>query len=131
MAFRKARILILWKTYPSPSTAHTETSCIAGVEEDGKPIRLYPAPFRLIEEGSRFKKWQWIKAQVEKSNKDHRPESHRIGVETPERCDVDAWRSDKTSSVLNWSSAARGLLVIFVPLGGRWNLTIVNSRAAA
>jgi hypothetical protein len=40
MTFRKARILILYKTYPSPSTAYTETSWIAGIEEDGTPIRL-------------------------------------------------------------------------------------------
>src|SRR5690242_17749978 len=82
MAFRKARILVLCKTYPSPSTAHTETSCIAGIEENGTPIRLYPVPFRLIEEGAQFKKWQWITAQIEKASKDHRPESHRIGVDT-------------------------------------------------
>jgi len=82
MAFRKARILVLCKTYPSPSAAHTETSCVAGIEESGSPIRLYPVPFRLIETGAQFKKWQWITAQVEKANKDHRPESHRIGVDT-------------------------------------------------
>ena len=56
MAFRKARILILCKTYPSPSAAHTETSCIAGVEDNGKPIRLFPVPFRLIEGDAQFKK---------------------------------------------------------------------------
>lgn len=84
MAFRKARILVLCKTYPSPSAAHAETSCIAGIEDNGKPIRLYPVPFRLIEEGAQFKKWQWIVAQVEKAKKDHRPESHRIGVDTIE-----------------------------------------------
>ena len=82
MAFRKARILILCKTYPSPSAAHVETSCIAGIEENGSPIRLFPVPFRLIEGGAQFKKWQWITAQVEKARKDHRPESHTIGVDT-------------------------------------------------
>jgi hypothetical protein len=82
MAFRKARILILCKTYPSPSAAHTETSCIAGIEENGALIRLYPVPFRLIEEHAQFKKWQWITAQIEKARKDHRPESYRIGVDT-------------------------------------------------
>jgi hypothetical protein len=82
MAFRKARILILCKTYPSPSAAHTETSCVAGVEDNGKPIRLFPVPFRFIEGSAQFKKWQWITAQVEKARKDHRKESHRIGVDT-------------------------------------------------
>ncbi len=82
MGHRKARILILCKTYPSPSTAHTETSCIAGIEENGNPIRLYPVPFRLIEGSAQFKKWQWITAKVEKARKDHRPESNIIGVDT-------------------------------------------------
>ncbi|MBN9554801.1 MAG: hypothetical protein J0H61_09025, partial [Alphaproteobacteria bacterium] len=84
MPFRKARILILCKTYPSPSAAHAETSCIAGIEDNGKLIRLYPVPFRLIRESAQFKKWQWITAQVEKTSKDQRPESHRIGVDTIE-----------------------------------------------
>jgi hypothetical protein len=82
MAFRQARILILCKTYPSPSAAHTETSCVAGVEANGKPIRLFPVPFRLIDGDAQFKKWQWITAQVEKARRDHRKESHRIGVDT-------------------------------------------------
>jgi hypothetical protein len=82
VALRKARILILCKTYPSPSAAYVETSCIAGIEENGTPIRLYPVPFRFIEGDAQFKKWQWISAQIEKAKKDHRPESHRIGVDT-------------------------------------------------
>src|SRR5580704_10153180 len=82
MAFRKARILILCKTYPSPSARYAETSCVAGLEESGKLIRLYPVPFRLIADAAKFKKWQWITTQVEKAKKDHRPESHRIGVDT-------------------------------------------------
>jgi hypothetical protein len=82
MGHRKARILILCKTYPSPSSAHTETSCVAGVEENGKAIRLYPVPFRLIDGEAQFKKWQWITAQVAKARADHRKESHNIGVDT-------------------------------------------------
>ncbi|MBV9571959.1 MAG: hypothetical protein JO056_12030 [Alphaproteobacteria bacterium] len=82
MASRKTRVLILCKTYPSPSAAHAETSCIAGIEENGKLVRLYPVPFRLIEQDAQFKKWQWITAQIEKASKDHRPESYRIGVDT-------------------------------------------------
>ncbi|MCW3699110.1 hypothetical protein [Burkholderia cenocepacia] len=44
--------------------------------------RLYPVPFRMIEEGQQFKKWQWIEVRVEKANKDHRPESHKLYVDT-------------------------------------------------
>ena len=82
MASRKIRVLILCKTYPSPSARHAETCCVAGMDEKGSLIRLYPVPFRLIGDKEQFKKWQWISARIEKSNKDHRPESNRILVDT-------------------------------------------------
>ncbi len=79
---RLERILILAKTYPSPSAQYVETSCVAGINQDGMMRRLYPVPFRMIEEGSQFKKWQWIDVRIEKANKDHRPESHKLFVDT-------------------------------------------------
>ncbi|RCX08639.1 hypothetical protein [Extensimonas vulgaris] len=79
---RMERILILAKTYPSPSAQYVETSCVAGISQDGSMRRLYPVPFRMIEEGQQFKKWQWIEVRVEKANKDHRPESHKLYVDT-------------------------------------------------
>lgn len=79
---RMERILILAKTYPSPSAQYVETSCVAGISQDGSMRRLYPVPFRMIEEGQQFKKWQWIDVRVEKANKDHRPESHKLYVDT-------------------------------------------------
>ena len=79
---RIERILILAKTYPSPSALYVETSCVAGISQDGVMRRLYPVPFRMIEEGQQFKKWQWIDVRVEKANKDHRPESHKLYVDT-------------------------------------------------
>ena len=72
------RILILCKTYPSPSSRYTETSCVAGMAENGQLIRLFPVPFRMVSDEQQFKKWQWITVRVRKSNNDHRPESHRI-----------------------------------------------------
>lgn len=86
---REARILILSKTYPSPSAKHVETSCIGGVEPDGKFIRLYPLPFRLLNDQRQFQKWQWITALVERAPKDRRPESHRIYVDRI-KCDSEA-----------------------------------------
>ncbi|MGO4702009.1 hypothetical protein [Dyella sp. 2RAB6] len=79
---RMERILILAKTYPSPSTHYVETSCVAGITEHGSMRRLYPIPFRLIEDGQQFRKWQWIDVRVEKATTDHRPESHRVYVDT-------------------------------------------------
>lgn len=82
------RILILANTYPSRSAKHTETSCVAGINEDGVPRRLYPVPFRLISGDQQFKKWQWIRVRIEKSPGDHRPESHRVFVDMIEIEDV-------------------------------------------
>jgi hypothetical protein len=42
--------------------------------------RLFPVPFRLIERGQQFKKWQWIETLIEKAPADHRRESHKIYV---------------------------------------------------
>ena len=78
------RILILCKTYPSPSSKHVETSCVAGMDESGRLLRLFPVPFRLVADEQRFKKWQWIRARIRKAPEDHRPESYRISVDTIE-----------------------------------------------
>ena len=47
--------------------------------------RLYPVPFRLLQGRQQFKKWQWIEARVEKSSGDHRPESHKLYIDTIDR----------------------------------------------
>ena len=86
MAILDQRILILCKTYPSPSGKYVETSCVAGVRPNGELIRLFPVPFRLIKTDQQFKKWQWITAKIEKAKADHRPESFQIKVDTVQ-CD--------------------------------------------
>ena len=78
------RILILCKTYPSPSARYVETSCVAGMAEDGRLVRLFPVPFRLVEDDQQFRKWQWIRARVRRAQDDARPESHRVSVDTIE-----------------------------------------------
>jgi hypothetical protein len=94
MATFTQRVLILCKTYPSPSATYSETSCVAGVTESGKLIRLFPVPFRLIADDQQFRKWQWVTALIEKARDDHRPESHRIFVDKIE-CDTAALPSGK------------------------------------
>lgn len=93
---RRERILILCKTYPSPSAKYSETSCVAGMTEDGRLLRLYPIPFRLISDEHQFRKWQWITARVRRPKEDHRPESRRVDVETLQLGDImptsDGWR---------------------------------------
>lgn len=74
----KERILILGKTYPSPSANYIETSCIAGITEKKEMRRLFPIPFRLLDEDIRFSKWQWIEADTEVTPKDKRKESRHV-----------------------------------------------------
>lgn len=78
------RILILAKTYPSPSSKYVETSCVAGITNQGHMRRLYPVPFRLLEGSQQFSKWQWIDVRTRKATQDHRAESYRLYVDTLE-----------------------------------------------
>jgi len=82
MKTREERILVLCKTYPSPSAKYSETSCVAGITEPGNLIRLYPVPFRLVNDEQQFKKWQWISARIKRSPDDRRTESYRLYVDT-------------------------------------------------
>lgn len=77
----KKNILVLCKTYPSPSGKYTETSCVAGISEDYKFIRLFPIPYRFLSPKSQFKKWQWIEVQCQKAKHDCRPESYSINID--------------------------------------------------
>lgn len=81
----KERLLILAKTYPTPSSRYIETSCIAALNSNGEMRRIYPVPFRYVSDQQQFNKWQWITAGIEKSRDDHRPESYRIDVSSIEK----------------------------------------------
>jgi hypothetical protein len=76
--FKKEKILVLAKTYPSPSSKYIEPSCVAGITEEGEMRRLYPVPFKRLEDHKQFKKWQWVEAEVEENTQDHRKESRKI-----------------------------------------------------
>lgn len=75
---RKENILILAKTYPSPSKKYLETSCVAGITDEGEMRRLYPVPFRRLEKEFQFKKWQWIQVETESNSRDKRAESRKV-----------------------------------------------------
>ena len=79
--YMKENILILAKTYPSPSEKYLETSCVAGITDTGAMRRLFPIPFRRLFEEQKFQKWQWIEAETLKSPQDHRNESRRINFD--------------------------------------------------
>ena len=72
------KILITVMTYPIISKKYDELVCTAGVPEDGSWIRIYPLPFRKLDDTNQFKKYQWIEVHVEKNRKDSRPESYNV-----------------------------------------------------
>ena len=74
----KEKILITVKTYPVLSRTYTELVCTAGVNEQGEWRRIYPVRFRQLRDENKYKKYQWIEADLIRDRKDDRPESRRI-----------------------------------------------------
>lgn len=71
------KVLIAVKTYPSLSSRYAELVCTAGFREDGSWIRIYPVPFRFLNENIQYKKWDWIDIDLERNPKDYRIESYK------------------------------------------------------
>ena len=77
----KRRALITVRTYPVPSAKSIEASCTAAITDDGKWLRLFPVPYRLMDQEKRFTKWQWINVDLIKAA-DTRPESYKINPDS-------------------------------------------------
>ena len=71
----KQRILVTVKTYPTLSRTYGETVCTAGIREDGTWVRLYPVPFRRLNESEQYSKYDWIECRLVHRTADPRPES--------------------------------------------------------
>lgn len=95
MASDHQRILILCKTYPSPSARYVEASCVAG----------------MVEDDQQFKKWQWITARIRRAQDDVRTVVQGIEGETCTSLLFDAAQVDQRASA---GSDA---------YGGLWGLT--------
>lgn len=100
----RQKILILVKTYPSPSTKYVETVCTAGVREDGTWIRIFPVPFRNYKEYERYKKYQWVECSLHKAEKDNRPESYHLDGDIPIKL------GEELSSTNHWELRRRAIL---------------------
>ncbi|MBX3747118.1 MAG: hypothetical protein KF833_17565 [Verrucomicrobiae bacterium] len=69
------RVLITVKTYPTLSRKYGETVCTAGVRKDGSWVRIYPVPFRRLDQEEQYSKFDWIEADLRRSTSDPRPET--------------------------------------------------------
>lgn len=72
----KERVLITVKTYPTLSRKYGETVCTAGVREDGSWVRIYPVPFRRLDQTEQYSKFDWVECRLIRNTKDPRPETH-------------------------------------------------------
>jgi hypothetical protein len=45
------------------------------VREDGSWVRIYPVPFRRLEEAEQYRKFDWLELDLVKARSDPRPES--------------------------------------------------------
>lgn len=73
----RQRVLITVKTYPTLSRKYGETVCTAGLREDGTWIRMYPVPFRRLEEVEQYRKFDWVECSLQRNSADPRPETFR------------------------------------------------------
>ena len=64
MPLERQRILVTVKTCPTLSTKYGETVCTAGVREDGTWVRIYPVPFRRLDQTERYRKYDWIECRM-------------------------------------------------------------------
>jgi len=100
----RKRIYITVKTYPTLSEKYDELVCTAGICEDGSWIRLYPLPFRKLDNEQKYKKYQWIEADIERNTSDFRFESHKV-------LNIDTIKvDDSENKKVNWDERKRILL---------------------
>ena len=73
----KERVLITVKTYPTLSKKYGETVCTAAVRPDGTWMRIYPVPFRRLDDeaGEQYKKFDWVETDFIRGRSDPRPET--------------------------------------------------------
>lgn len=98
------RVLITVKTYPTLSRKYGETVCTAGVRADGSWVRMYPVPFRRLDETEQYKKFDWLECRLMRNTSDPRPETFRPVDET------ELQKVGHIDTAKNWRERRRLLL---------------------
>lgn len=95
MPWETKRILVTVKTYPNPAKTGVEVSCTGGITREGSWIRLFPVPFRFLDEDKRFPRYAWIDASVRKAS-DSRTESYNLNPDSIQLVsEVKSWGARK------------------------------------
>lgn len=79
---RTLELMVNCKTYTAVSTKYIETVCTGGIERDGRFIRLYPVPFRFLEDKEQYGRWDVIQVRAYQDTRDPRPESWHLEAGT-------------------------------------------------
>lgn len=88
MLFRNAqriKVMVTVKAYPQVSKKYTETVCVAGIRldtDEPRHVRLFPVPFRDMEQGQQFNKYDIIELDAVQHESDKRPESMRPDLQS-------------------------------------------------
>ena len=104
MILETKQILVTVKAYPNPSKKYGETVCVAGVDINTQQwVRLYPIPYRDLDDNKKFEKYNLIEVKVHKATDDTRPESYKIDAGSIKIV-------DKLDSKNNWEKRKQYLL---------------------
>jgi hypothetical protein len=118
----RERILITVKTYPTLSRKYGETVCTAGLREDGTWVRIYPVPFRRLDEREQYSKFDWLECRLMRNASDPRPETFRPVDEN------DLHPVDHIDTADNWS-ARRHILLKTARVHDRLDDLIAGAKA--
>jgi len=98
------RILVTVKAYPNLSRKYGETVCVAGIDlAINEWVRLYPIPFRDLDENKKFKKYDIIEVKAIKAANDNRPESYKVDRDTIKVVGNVDYKSGK----VNWTERGK------------------------
>jgi len=126
-----ARVLITVKTYPLPSRSYTELVCTAGLLNGEKWIRMYPIPFRFLQDQKQYPKYSWVEVNLTRNTKDFRPESYRLKNENIKVLDTigtaNAWDARK-SYVLKETFTSMEELIKLAKSSAKKSLATVNPK---
>lgn len=81
-----AEAIVIIKAAPQVGQQHGETVCCAGIDLQGKWLRLYPVSFQLLDDHRKFARWDRIRFNWRLPNDDQRPESKRVDQNSIEIC---------------------------------------------
>jgi len=70
--------IVIIKAAPQVGQKRGETVCCAGIDLQGKWLRLYPISFRTLDQGQKFGRWDRVRFKWRRPNDDRRIESRRV-----------------------------------------------------